>query len=122
MSSCCCKDCDKLYLSQHVILNAVICGREEPMGTMAEVAEQIEYLEAPFREQEHGQWDQGRSWAAETDDEDYEPVDVCGLCGGPLVELGTLGWVKHYRCRNCGAGFSDSTTPRQVDRAPENGC
>jgi hypothetical protein len=27
----------------------------------------------------------------------------CPLCGGPLVPLGTLGRVEHFRCRDCGA-------------------
>jgi DNA-directed RNA polymerase subunit RPC12/RpoP len=31
---------------------------------------------------------------------------VCGICKGPLVLLGKLGNLKHYRCRNCGAQFS----------------
>lgn len=31
-----------------------------------------------------------------------EEGDPCAMCGGPLVYLGTLGTVKHYRCRNCG--------------------
>lgn len=31
---------------------------------------------------------------------------ACPLCGGPGVELGALGNTTHYRCRNCGVGFS----------------
>ncbi|MCL1861906.1 MAG: hypothetical protein FWG52_10335 [Proteobacteria bacterium] len=26
----------------------------------------------------------------------------CHACGGPLLELGTLGGTRHFRCRNCG--------------------
>ena len=38
--------------------------------------------------------------AAVTRDENEPPT--CSQCGGPLVELGTLGNLTHYRCRNCG--------------------
>ena len=32
---------------------------------------------------------------------------VCPMCQGPGVELGALGPRTHYRCRNCGADFSN---------------
>lgn len=28
--------------------------------------------------------------------------DNCPQCDGPPIELGSLGNVAHYRCRNCG--------------------
>lgn len=28
---------------------------------------------------------------------------TCQHCGGPMVPLGALGSLEHYRCRNCGA-------------------
>lgn len=31
---------------------------------------------------------------------------ICPLCGGPLVYLGPLGNLEHFRCRNCGAECS----------------
>lgn len=41
---------------------------------------------------------------------DVQEVDEasagCSLCGGVLQELGRLGDTLHYRCRDCGAGFS----------------
>jgi tRNA(Ile2) C34 agmatinyltransferase TiaS len=40
------------------------------------------------------------------DEEPVEPVE-CSICGGPALELGSLGCVKHYRCRNCGMQFSE---------------
>jgi hypothetical protein len=30
----------------------------------------------------------------------------CKLCGGLLMLLGQLGLLKHYRCRNCGMGWT----------------
>lgn len=30
----------------------------------------------------------------------------CPLCGGPGVALGTLGYILHLRCRDCGEDFS----------------
>jgi transposase-like protein len=30
----------------------------------------------------------------------------CPVCGGPGMELGTLGNRQHFRCRNCGMDFS----------------
>jgi hypothetical protein len=41
---------------------------------------------------------------------------ACGLCGGPLVLLGKLGDRKHYRCRNCGMGWSKPAKPKQTKR------
>ena len=31
---------------------------------------------------------------------------ACPLCGGPGVVLGTLGYILHLRCQDCGADFS----------------
>lgn len=31
---------------------------------------------------------------------------ACPVCGGPGVELGTLGTREYFRCRNCGMDFS----------------
>lgn len=35
-----------------------------------------------------------------------ENVVPCPLCGGICIALGVLGKRMHYRCQNCGAGFS----------------
>ncbi len=32
--------------------------------------------------------------------------DTCPECGGQGVALGTLGYLLHLRCRDCGADFS----------------
>jgi DNA-directed RNA polymerase subunit RPC12/RpoP len=32
----------------------------------------------------------------------------CPACGGDAFPLGTLGRVKHYRCRQCGIDSSKS--------------
>lgn len=32
--------------------------------------------------------------------------DTCPVCGGQGVALGTLGYVLHLRCRDCGIDFS----------------
>ncbi len=37
----------------------------------------------------------------EWDEPEVESTE-CSLCGGPLMELGALGRLTHYRCRNCG--------------------
>jgi hypothetical protein len=39
--------------------------------------------------------------AVEDNDEACDEGDCC-LCSGPLVPLGTLGNLQHFRCRNCG--------------------
>ena len=41
-------------------------------------------------------------------EEDIEAGD-CGLCGGPLMLLGVLGKLAHFRCRNCGMMSSGGT-------------
>lgn len=39
------------------------------------------------------------------DDADDTPPE-CPQCSGPGILLGTLGSTTHYRCRNCGWGFT----------------
>ena len=50
-------------------------------------------------------------------EEDEEAPLACGACGGPLVALGSLGRVAHFRCRNCGAdsSFDDAALAAQLD-------
>lgn len=33
----------------------------------------------------------------------------CSFCNGPLVSLGSLGNIAHFRCRNCGMDYSSET-------------
>jgi tRNA(Ile2) C34 agmatinyltransferase TiaS len=40
------------------------------------------------------------------DYEDFEPNPECAECGGPGIALGTLGYLLHLRCRDCGMDFS----------------
>jgi hypothetical protein len=40
----------------------------------------------------------------------YEPFTMCRLCSGPLLELGKLGHLMHYRCRNCGVDARPTST------------
>jgi hypothetical protein len=42
-------------------------------------------------------------------------MNSCNLCDGPLVELGTLGILTWYRCRNCGMEFSARAEPPEID-------
>jgi hypothetical protein len=37
------------------------------------------------------------------DENEYEQ---CGICGGPLGELGVLGNLRWLQCRNCGMQWS----------------
>lgn len=41
-----------------------------------------------------------------------DDLEICEMCGGILLELGTLGRRKHSRCQNCGAQFSHVLEPR----------
>lgn len=50
--------------------------------------------------QPYGSWDNPATFA----DSDLDVVGKeCPTCGGPLMELGRMGRLTHYRCRNCGA-------------------
>ena len=53
--------------------------------------------------QPYGSWDNPATWA----DSDLD-VAECPQCGGPAMELGKLGKLTHYRCRNCGNDFHDN--------------
>lgn len=45
--------------------------------------------------------------------------DICAMCRGPLIFLGTLGKLDHYRCRNCGADQNfPSTNDVEQDDLP----
>ena len=60
--------------------------------------------------------DNTQPWDRPDDEDDYrERMDEmvadaqshpCVLCSGPLVVLGSLGRLDWYRCRNCGAQYS----------------
>ncbi len=39
----------------------------------------------------------------------------CRFCKGPLMLLGQLGPMKHYRCRDCGAQFTKDAKKAAVD-------
>lgn len=41
--------------------------------------------------------------------------DLCPVCGGPLVYMGTLGRKKWYRCRNCGMEVG-GPSPRELPK------
>ena len=40
---------------------------------------------------------------------EVEEYSVCPACYGFAYELGTLGSLTHFRCRDCGHTFDDST-------------
>ena len=39
-------------------------------------------------------------------EDDISDSPKCPVCGGPGTFLGKLGERIHYKCRNCGIGFS----------------
>ena len=41
---------------------------------------------------------------------------ICSTCGGPLMPLGDLGALRHYRCRSCGAEASAPVPEPSVHR------
>lgn len=46
-------------------------------------------------------------------------MSACGFCGGPKMLLGSLGLMKHYRCRNCGMPTCRMGRPRVKRKTPE---
>jgi hypothetical protein len=40
----------------------------------------------------------------------------CKLCGGPLIEIGSLGSAGHYRCGSCGADQARMTARTDVTK------
>jgi hypothetical protein len=47
------------------------------------------------------------------------PYSACKMCGGPLMYLGTLRSLDHFRCRNCGL---DQSEVSERDDEPEELC
>ncbi len=45
-----------------------------------------------------------------------DDIESCPACAGPLVELGTLGARKHFRCRDCGLDASQVAQPATVKK------
>jgi hypothetical protein len=50
--------------------------------------------------------------------QEYEENPECPACGGPGMELGALGNLTHYRCRNCGMEFNirESTLEQEMKK------
>lgn len=48
------------------------------------------------------------------DDEEEQEVEMCSICGGECIELGALGWRKHFRCRDCGMESSRDVRKEQA--------
>ena len=40
---------------------------------------------------------------------------ICGFCDGSMVQIGLLGTIRWYRCRDC--GIERSLTESEIDRA-----
>lgn len=55
-------------------------------------------------------------------DEGAEPIGACSECNGPLMVLGTLGDLRHARCRNCGLQFSFRVCPHGEPIGDCNAC
>lgn len=68
------------------------CGNRQPILNLSKTAD--------FGDMGQGMPDE------QNRDEAYEAT-TCPACGGPGVYLGNLGRLAHFRCRNCGMGFSD---------------
>lgn len=48
-------------------------------------------------------------------DEEGAETPTCELCEGELVEMGTLGRRKHFRCRGCGMESSKEVVDDDED-------
>lgn len=48
-------------------------------------------------------------------------MNTCCICHGPLILLGTLGTLVHYRCRNCGMDQS-KPLPRRKRAKETRAC
>lgn len=49
------------------------------------------------------------TWSEDDDEFDDGPEpELCPVCGGPGIELGTLGRLTHFRCQNCGWEWSEN--------------
>jgi hypothetical protein len=40
-------------------------------------------------------------------------MSKCPCCSGPGVLLGSLGLMKHFRCRDCGWTYGKMSKPRK---------
>lgn len=41
---------------------------------------------------------------------------ACPICGGEAVVLGSLGYITHYRCQDCGIQFNHTDKRKQTAR------
>ena len=46
-------------------------------------------------------------------------METCPVCDGEGIQLGTLGNITHYRCRDCGITFSSSVELKWDDETTE---
>ncbi len=51
-------------------------------------------------------------------------MEGCCACGGPLVPLGQLGKLMHFRCRNCGLDQSQEQEDKELIKGhyPDGEC
>jgi len=52
--------------------------------------------------------------------EESESLELCPVCNAIGTELGTLGNLRHYRCRNCGVTYSVPVEFRWDDDTTEH--
>lgn len=79
------------------------CGASLHGAPYAELCPKCDRLERQAAVQDdHG------DYADEDPDESPDPTDAgCPFCGGPLLVLGSLGNVEHFRCHDCGMDCSE---------------
>ena len=53
-----------------------------------------------------------------SDNIEFEEAE-CPVCGGPLMALGGLGNMMHYRCRDCGSECSRDVRKPGGDNAKQ---
>ena len=46
-------------------------------------------------------------------------METCPVCDGEGIQLGTLGNITHYRCRDCGIMFSQAVELKWDDETTE---
>jgi hypothetical protein len=63
---------------------------------------------------EHFRMAAAGSKVSKSEDDDLAAGPSCPTCSGPGMLLGNLGSKEHFRCRNCGMGWSHTSPPDDV--------
>lgn len=87
----------------HILLTKHVPAFRTLTAAKKAIAAELAKIEAKKASLAHGgAWQSTNELPDELCMDEVDLAARCSVCGGPLMPLGTLGNIDHFRCRNCG--------------------